>query len=75
MGASAHRITMAEARLELDALAERARSGETFSITSNGEVVAELGPPGRRRVGCMRGTLTVTGDDLMPTIDEWPDAP
>lgn len=27
----------------------------------------------RGRVGCMKGTIEVVGDDIAPTTEEWPD--
>lgn len=77
MAAPAARYSIEEARAELDALAARAGAGESITLVSaDGRVLAVLGPPlppRGGRVGSMRGTLTVLGDDVASTSSEWPD--
>jgi antitoxin (DNA-binding transcriptional repressor) of toxin-antitoxin stability system len=64
-------VSIDDAR-SLEQLAERTRAGEALTLTTGGRPVARIIPLQPRRVGCMRGTITVTGDDLASTADEWP---
>lgn len=73
LSAARKQYSITDASRDLEALASRARAGESFTLTSEGSPVAELTPPRRGRVGCMRGTLRVVGDDTATTADEWPD--
>lgn len=58
------------------ALLERVRrTGQPILVTRRGEPVAEVGPPrlpprGEGWLGCMAGTVRVTGDIVSPAADE-----
>ena len=47
-------------------------NGESFQITKDGNVVAELTPPGVARadtlVGFMRGSMVIKGDVISPVL-------
>ena len=64
--------SLKEAQPQLAALAARAQEGEAITLTADGEPVAQLVPFRPSRIGCMRGTIRVIGDDLASTADEWP---
>lgn len=50
------------------------RSGQTIIITKNHVPVAELKPIKKKKeslVGCMKGTIQITGDIISPIEEQW----
>lgn len=67
-----HQIGIRAFRERLSGYLRQAREGESFLVTSNGEVLAEIRPPPtslrpQRRPGALRGRFTMAPDfDALP---------
>jgi len=69
---SPRQVGVRDFRGNMTSILRQARQGETFLITSHGEVIAELRPPSimarpRRQPGALRGKI-----QLSPDFDELP---
>ena len=68
--AHTRRVSVTHFRQNPTSALEQARNGNLVEITSRGQGVATLTPPGATtkpgRLGCMEGTGRVTGDLLEP---------
>ena len=55
---------------QLPELMRAVEAGNVVPIERHGRVVAEIRPV-RRRLGCMRGTVTILGDVVAPVDEAW----
>lgn len=74
-----HMITvpLGEAKNNLSKLVDEAAAGKTITIAKHGRAMAQLVPPGKsngRRIGAMKGKLTIPDDFDAPLPDDLLDA-
>ncbi|BAU75812.1 type II toxin-antitoxin system Phd/YefM family antitoxin [Metapseudomonas furukawaii] len=70
-------IPLGEAKNNLSKLVDEAAAGQVITISKHGRAMARLvpaGKPSERRIGAMKGQLTVPDDFDAPLPDELLDA-
>lgn len=73
------KITVREAKMNLDRLIEKARSGEEVVITENGKPLVKLTPvletpkPRERRIGGAKGIIKFMAEDFDAPLEDFKD--